>query len=272
MTDEEEKNFIHISLYKREGSLQGAGALLHGVLYLCKIVFAIEVLLVFYFCIKKIRNYNHMLDTLFADTEEKSLHKFHILLILLLLTSLLSFGANLIGRDIFVAKETIVIPSMIFSCLIFGIGWYGLQLQFSIADVKKDEQRQLKKESPAETSPVAEQEEEKTEDVIQTVMSKDEVLSKRFVAIMKEEKMFLEHDLKLDDVVMRMGTNRTYLLQAIKSEFNMTFSEYVNRLRIKYAQQLEKEQPSISREEIALRSGYNSVSSYYRNLKKYGKE
>lgn len=79
------------------------------------------------------------------------------------------------------------------------------------------------------------------------------------------------HDLKLDDVVTLLFTNRTYLLNAIKSELGISFSEYVNRKRIDHAMRLQKNDPDILRQELAIRSGYNSVSSFYRNLKKYGK-
>ncbi len=269
MDKNEIEQFTQISLYHHPGTLYGSGAILHIVHYICKTVFAIEVIIVTLFCIKKIKGYNMMLSTLYADTEEKSMQKFNILLMLMLITSFLSFGVNILGRHIFLSKSIIAVPSLIFSCLILGLGWNGLKQHFSIADVRTSREEATKREEEGDTpSPIGI--EEKKEDATDSDMSKEEALSRQFTTIMAQERLYLHHDLKLDDVVMKMGTNRTYLLQAIKSEFNMSFSEYVNRLRIKHAQQLEKEQPTLSREEISTRSGYNTVSSFYRNLKKYG--
>ena len=49
----------------------------------------------------------------------------------------------------------------------------------------------------------------------------------------------------------------------------MTFKEYINRKRIAYAEQLMAQDPSTPKNEIATRSGYNSISSFYRNLTLY---
>ena len=86
---------------------------------------------------------------------------------------------------------------------------------------------------------------------------------------MDSEKLYLQQDLKLDDIVKLLGTNRTYLLNAIKSELNMSFSEYVNKLRIRHAERLMANHPELSKQEIAHQSGYNTLSSFYRNLKLY---
>ena len=84
-----------------------------------------------------------------------------------------------------------------------------------------------------------------------------------------EQQIFLEKDLLLNDVAKKLGTNRTYLLLALSSCAQMTFKEYVNRKRIAYAEQLMEENPFTPKTEIATRSGYNSMSSFYRNLGLY---
>jgi AraC-like DNA-binding protein len=93
------------------------------------------------------------------------------------------------------------------------------------------------------------------------------LLARHFNQLMTDEQMYLMHDLRLDFVVQRLGTNRTYLLAALKQELGMTFNEYVNRRRIAHARQLMKANPSILKSDVAARSGYNSLSAFYRNLK-----
>ena len=86
---------------------------------------------------------------------------------------------------------------------------------------------------------------------------------------MNEQQIFLQNDLLLNDVAKLLGTNRTYLLQALSSCAHMTFKEYINRKRITYAEQLMAKNPQTPKTEIATRSGYNSMSSFYRNLALY---
>jgi AraC-like DNA-binding protein len=95
------------------------------------------------------------------------------------------------------------------------------------------------------------------------------VLCTQLDQLMKEKKLFLEHDLRLEQVTRELGTNRTYLLQALKEGMDMTFKEYINRLRIAYAEKLMKNNPSLTKSDIATMSGYNTQSSFYRNYHSY---
>ena len=49
----------------------------------------------------------------------------------------------------------------------------------------------------------------------------------------------------------------------------MSFSEYINRLRVNYATQLMKDTPEMSTNEVAFRSGFSSLASFYSNFKTY---
>ena len=86
---------------------------------------------------------------------------------------------------------------------------------------------------------------------------------------MNEEQLYLQHDLRLDMAVQRMGTNRTYLLAALKRELGMTFNEYVNHKRVAHARKLMEENPDMLKSDVAARSGFNSQSAFYRNWKNF---
>ena len=51
----------------------------------------------------------------------------------------------------------------------------------------------------------------------------------------------------------------------------VSFADYINRLRIEHAERLIEEHPEMSMNEVAESSGYHSLSSFYRNRKKFGK-
>jgi YesN/AraC family two-component response regulator len=88
-------------------------------------------------------------------------------------------------------------------------------------------------------------------------------------SMMNEQQTYLKNDLLLNDVAKLLGTNRTYLLQALSACAHMTFKEYINRKRIAHAEQLMAQNPLTPKTEIATLSGYNSMSSFYRNYSLY---
>ena len=78
-----------------------------------------------------------------------------------------------------------------------------------------------------------------------------------------EEKLYLNPRLKLSDVARLVGTNRTYISRFFNQENGQTFYDYVNNLRIKYAENLLR---SSTRplSVIAEESGFNSLSTFRR--------
>ena len=84
---------------------------------------------------------------------------------------------------------------------------------------------------------------------------------------MSKEQLYLNPQLKLTDLVQRLGSNRNYVYQAINIEMSMPFAEYVNRMRIEYAEQLMLSQPQMPLTEVATRAGFASTTSFYRNFK-----
>lgn len=99
----------------------------------------------------------------------------------------------------------------------------------------------------------------------------DRTLTERIVELVEKDKIFLQPDLKLEDLARMMSTNRTYIYQAINQQMGITFNEFINRQRIAHAEQLIAKNPNLSVNDIAIQSGFASLSSFYRNYKKYKK-
>ena len=119
---------------------------------------------------------------------------------------------------------------------------------------------------------IPEEQEKETDDTKNTEVTPSNnstLIFEKLETLMNEQQTFLKNDVLLNDVAKMLGTNRTYLLQALNSCAHMTFKEYINRKRIAYAEQLAIEKPNLSKTEIATLSGYNSMSSFYRNYGLY---
>ena len=82
-----------------------------------------------------------------------------------------------------------------------------------------------------------------------------------------EEKMFLDPTISLASMAERLNTNRTYLSNSIHGRYGQNFSDFINHRRIEYALELMKEErDGTNIKDIAVRSGYSHLQSFYRNF------
>ena len=253
MTDGETSIFIERYLYHNEmEGLAGTALLQAWIHIICKIVFAIEVLVTIVMGVLLIRRYDTAVNQFYADTEDKSMRNIQSVLYLIVVACVMSFVANAVGRYRFTDSSILLaIPSLAFSILLFTIGYLGIHRHFSIVDLDHDKVI-MSDEEHQDTNP-------------------DKTLAERIVEVVGKDKIYLQPDLKLEDLARMMNTNRTYIYQAINQQMGITFNEFINRQRIAYAEQLMNDNPALSANDVAVQSGFASISSFYRNLKKYRK-
>lgn len=96
-----------------------------------------------------------------------------------------------------------------------------------------------------------------------------EKLLPEFNRLMDEEHIFLQKNLRREDLAERMKTNRTYIALLIREEYQCGFSEYINRRRIAYACDLLRQHPEIPQAQLATRSGFTNTSTFSRTFKQY---
>ena len=251
----EAKTFITNYLYHGyETKLSGLALLQAWAHIVCHAIFAIQVVVVIVKGFRRIRRFNKTVQQLYADTENKEIQEIPTILILFIITSLVSTIVNVLGRQIFVDSIIISLPSLAFSALIFALAWVGMQQDFTMQDIPEEQEKET----------------DETENVAAVTPSEHNIqIYEKLESMMNEQQTYLNHDLLLNDVAKMLGTNRTYLLQALSSCAHMTFKEYINRKRIAHAEQLIAQNPLTPKTEIATLSGYNSMSSFYRNFAIY---
>ncbi|MBR1401813.1 MAG: helix-turn-helix domain-containing protein [Prevotella sp.] len=268
MSSDECRQFIHTYLYNNSFSgLAGlclAQALVH---HLCKLLFGVGVVLV-YFCAKRnIRAYHRLVDNVYADEEGKKLHSVSLIMTLMMAITVISIVANIIGRHVFVENAALAIPSLLFSMLIFALAWTGSRQQYGFADIKEvHEEPAADMQDNAETAPPPDgQGESRTPNTC----GKAQELAVRIDRLMDDEQLYLVSGLKVSDLAQRLNTNVRYIQQALNEELNMSFAEYVNRRRVAHAAKLQNQYPGIDILTLSVKSGFASITSYYRNVKKY---
>lgn len=92
-------------------------------------------------------------------------------------------------------------------------------------------------------------------------------LAERARRLFMEEKLYLRPGLVTDDVVSMLGTNRTYFTRMMRSEFKMSFNEFITSERIAYSKQLLAGTDK-TMEEVAEDSGFGNASAYCRVFKR----
>ena len=215
-----------------------------------RIVFALEIPPVLILGWRHITYYNQMVENYYSNTEGKTLSFICQLLSIFAIAAIVSFICNFIGRNYFTESIWLTsIPSVAFSAILLLIGHYGLSQRFSINDIEEEE----------EDMPV--------EPYTPLPLNANDGLANEIRRLMEEERLYLQPNLKINDLAMRLNTNRNYIYNAINGKMGISFSEFVNQKRIEYAVQLMEKNPDMYLTEIAHKSGFSSDSSFYRNFK-----
>lgn len=81
--------------------------------------------------------------------------------------------------------------------------------------------------------------------------------------LFEEEHLYLEPKLRLADLALQLGTNRTYLSQYFNQCLSVTFYEFVNNYRLAHAERLLRT-TDYTLEVVAHTSGFNSLSTFRR--------
>ena len=95
----------------------------------------------------------------------------------------------------------------------------------------------------------------------------DEKLMALIDEIVKNEQLFLNPDLKLNDIAVRVGTNSRYISDCINAIKGCSFSQYLNTFRIEYAKQLMLSTPDEKIVSLYVKSGFANERTFFRVFK-----
>lgn len=90
-----------------------------------------------------------------------------------------------------------------------------------------------------------------------------------FENLLIHKRAFCRSDLTQDKVAKKLGTNRTYLSKAINNHYNMSYSRWINELRISESKKMlvDAKFDHFSIEGVATTVGFSSLSSFNSNFK-----
>lgn len=93
------------------------------------------------------------------------------------------------------------------------------------------------------------------------------MLAEKINELVVYQKRFIDPTFSLIDCANEVGFNRSYVSRAINEEYNKNFNSLINDHRYLLLCQTVRQHPRLTREEYAIRSGFNSITTMMRVIK-----
>lgn len=264
MSPSELNTFIHGVMYHESGYLPPytlAVRLQMMRLVLFKIIFFLQVVITMYFGYHLITRYNRSVRAFYSNTGGKDLSPVKWVLFAFAFASFISVLSNTIGKDYFVNHDALlVIPSVTHSLFLFFIGYVAHKQDFTVAHFERDvaDYKTKKKILSKKEFAFASSNKQSLKE-----------LKGQLLKLFEKENIFKNPELRITDVALLLGSNRTYISRIVNEEFNTNFCDLVNSYRVDYAEKklVAPDTKDLSLSAIAEQSGFLSESSFYRVFK-----
>lgn len=258
MSPEDFNFYIHHVLF-REGNMQQPYPKLVQMqlirLVACKITLAIQVGLSIYLGGKHLTQYIRTINGANPTKEENTLNRIKWLLWTFCVASAFYLFINAIWYFHFTGKES----SLGMDCFVYGVflsllGFVAYHPYFSTVDLGTSKKERVRKQTTAKPK---------------VVYMPDSSIIEQLNRLMKEEELFKNRELRINDLAKKVGTNRTYLSRILNDELGTNYNEWVNNFRIKYAKNIMHniEHKDLSLEEISELSGFATLGVFYKVFK-----
>ncbi len=234
-----------------------------------KLTFVVLLVVTFVQNQKLLKKYAHKAEEYYADIHDGKFVNAKLLNYLLLFISISALVAHVLGRRLLLPSDLVLnVIWLIFAISLYGIGYMGFtQKAINPAyelDNYDEEADRIDNDVKCEV--------DKTAELISTgpcndelTVSQQQILSK-LVDAFERDKLFLNCNLNIMDVVQLVGTNRTYISTIINKKFNQNFCAYVNSYRLSELERVYLSNPTLSNEQLVEKCGFGSFNSMKRAI------
>jgi AraC-like DNA-binding protein len=230
--------------------IPGNAGWLARVFLISRMVFAVQVVYCLILGIRLASRHNLRIEDFYSNIENRKLVWVKLLNFFFLVFSMTSIVFNFLGRGVFTTGDSaLIIPSAIFSCLLFVTGLLGSRQNDSIREMRVEPDMSLLSDTLSDKSRA--------------------LLKEKLTELMVKDRIYLVPDLKITTLSKFLNTNRTYISNLINEETGGNFNNYVNRFRVEHAINMmgQKGASLLVMDYIAEESGFGSSSSFIRAFK-----
>jgi AraC-like DNA-binding protein len=220
-----------------------------NLMFPTRICFAVQVIWVWICGYRLLNATRSRMDNTYTDDRSYLLQPTHTLLILLGVTAVVSMLLNMLGRELFDGSIWIYLPAVLMSILLFSLGYVAAHTTLPQETVLPEEAHKEDKATTEET----------------------DALMHKIATVLREEQLFSDSNLTIQDLANAVGSNRTYVSNCINRRTGLSFSQYIARYRVEYAQTVLVD-PQYADDHEALThaislSGFSSNQTFYRLFK-----
>lgn len=230
------------------------GWIASDVVILCtRACFAFQVIWVWVRGYRLLRATQQRMDDTYSDNRSHLLKPTHMLLWLVGITAVVSTLLNILGRDMFDGNVLVAIPAVLMSILLYSLGYVAAHTSLPQETVAQEEGREDEERARKATT-------EETDELFQKI-----------ITALREDKLYTNPNLTIQDLATAVGSNRTYVSACINRRSNFSFSQFVAQYRVENAKTILSDPQYPSDHEaitnaIAL-SGFASDQTFYRIFK-----
>lgn len=220
------------------------------IFFLMRFVFVSQAIFLMIKSSKLLKRYADRAEQYYSDIEDSKNSNVTIINNSMILAGVCSIILASLGRDFFVNEIVITaFASIIFSTLLFIIGWMGFKQKSANTDIEICNVQDIKEETD--------------ENNIQS----QSVLMSKILYLFDNQKLYLKENLNITDLANLTGTNRTYISQLINNHYHQNFCTFVNTFRIEEIKKCILEDPSCTNQILAEKCGFSSADSMKRVVK-----
>lgn len=150
--------------------------------------------------------------------------------------------------------------NIILACIIFFTSYTGIFRNKATLRASETDKPHAIKEQPQESGTII-------ADAHQS-LADEEKLRIRFEDLIVTEQLFLKQGIRISDIATMLETNRTYISRLVNNTYNMSFSDYMNTLRIDYAEQYLLHHKDAKQSDIAEACGFPNAPAFNNVFKK----
>ena len=251
-TDQQRLEYVEIFMMQRDTShleLLSPSGIKSMVFIISRIIFIIQVFFYLLNGVLLTQQHDRRIANFYSNTEGKSLFWVRMVTLSFLITSVMSITFAIIGRNLFLLNEyLLLIPSFIFSSLLYLIGYLG-NITHPII-VESHHYRPL----PGNVR-----------------ISNTELIKEKMMHLFRDDKIFKNPDLLLSNLSDTLHTPSVDVSKLINEEFKTDFNDFVNKYRVSVAKELivKNSNSGLTIEEIAVESGFSSLNAFIRVFKSH---
>jgi AraC-like DNA-binding protein len=215
---------------------------------------------VFVYAMRRLLLYRRRLRDFFSNVDDKDMKHHWAVLWGILAVLILTFIVTALGYALYIKYDISVSIFRILYAVIYYYICYHVSISYYSATKLAEEFGITPNETDSEEYDILETENSDTN-------SKNHIHLKflpKFNQVIYEDKVFLQKNLRVDEVAALVGTNRTYISRILKDEYNCSFWEFINRKRIEYAKERVLINRSLTVEELADLCGFSHGSTFSR--------